>query len=63
MEEQVYTLYRDFRSWTGALSFRVRESRTGQDRDYTIGVIFNLKAFPRFKLRDDVDRPSMLFGG
>lgn len=63
MEEQIYTMYRDFRSWTGALSFRVRESRVGEPRDYTIGVIFNLKAFPRFKLRDDVDKPSMLFGG
>jgi LPS-assembly protein len=63
MEEQIYTMYRDFRSWTGALSFRIRESRGGEPRDYTIGVIFNLKAFPRFKLKDDVDKPSMLFGG
>lgn len=62
MEEQMYSLYRDFRSWTGALSFRIRENRVGP-RDYTIGIIFNLKAFPRFKLRDDVDRETMLFGG
>jgi LPS-assembly protein len=30
MEEQIYTMYRDFRSWTGALSFRIRESRGGR---------------------------------
>ncbi|MFM8470489.1 MAG: LPS-assembly protein LptD [Limisphaerales bacterium] len=62
MEEQYYTLYRDFRSWVGALTFRVRDLRNGS-QDYTIGVTFNLKAFPRYKLGQDSDNPSMLLGG
>ncbi len=57
MEEQMYTAYRDFRSWTAALTFRVRESRTpGVGTDYTVAVVFNLKAFPRFKVGDDIAR-------
>lgn len=62
MEEQYYTLYRDFRSWVGALTFRVRDLRNGS-MDYTIGVTFNLKAFPRYKLGQDRENPSLLLGG
>ena len=62
MEEQYYTVYRDFRSWVGALTFRVRDLRNGS-QDYTIGVTFNLKAFPRFKLGQDRAEPSLLLGG
>lgn len=61
MEEQYYTIYRDLRSWTSALTFRVRESRTGSD-DYTIAATFSLKAFPRFGLNSDRDKPSLLVG-
>ena len=62
LEYQYYTLYRDFRSWTGALTFRVRDNRSGSD-DYTVAVTFSLKAFPRFGLGDDAVRPSKLIGG
>ncbi len=62
MEEQYYTVYRDFRSWVGALTLRVRDLRNGS-QDYTIGVTFNLKAFPHFKLGQDKDNPSLLLGG
>ncbi len=62
MEEQYYTLYRDFRSWVGALTFRVRDLRNGS-QDYTVGVTFNLKAFPRFKLGQDHAEPALLLGG
>ena len=62
MEEQYYTLYRDFRSWVGALTLRIRDLRNGS-QDYTIGVTFNLKAFPHFKLGHDKDNPSLLLGG
>lgn len=62
MEEQYYTLYRDLRSWTAALTLRLRDSRDGRD-DFTIGVTFSLKAFPRFNLGDDRSRPSLLLGG
>lgn len=60
-EEQFYTIYRDFRSWTGALTFRVRDSRTGAD-DYTIAFTLSLKARPRFGLGEDAVQPERLLG-
>jgi LPS-assembly protein len=62
MEEQYYTVYRDFRSWTGALTVRFRENRFGED-DFAVAFTFSLKAFPRFKLGDDTNRPELLLGG
>jgi LPS-assembly protein len=62
MEYQYYTLYRDFRSWTGALTFRVRENRFGSD-DFTVAIALSLKAMPRFGLGSDAVRPSRLIGG
>lgn len=62
MEEQYYTIYRDFRSWTGALTLRLRDNRDLGD-DWTIGFSFNLKAYPRYKLGEDRDKPSLLLGG
>lgn len=61
MEEQYYTLYRDLRSWTAALTLRLRDSRFGSD-DFTIAITFSLKAFPRFKMGSDGDSPSTLVG-
>jgi LPS-assembly protein len=62
MEEQYYTLYRDFRSWTAALTFRLREHRE-RSNDFAVGLTFQLKAFPRFKLGDDSNQHSFLLGG
>jgi hypothetical protein len=62
LEEQHYTVYRDFRSWTAGLTFRVRDSRIGE-KDYGVAVTFSLKAIPRFKLGDDRDKPTLLLGG
>ncbi|PWU08106.1 MAG: hypothetical protein C5B50_30205 [Verrucomicrobia bacterium] len=62
MEEQAYSIYRDMRSWTAALTFRVLENETGP-RDYTIAFTFSLKAFPRFGLGTDIARPYSLLGG
>ncbi|MBI3417751.1 MAG: LPS-assembly protein LptD [Verrucomicrobia bacterium] len=61
LEEQYYTVYRDLRSWTAALSFRVRDSRTGVN-DFTVGFTISLKAFPRFGLGRDRNTPAVLFG-
>ena len=61
MEEQAYSLYHDFRSWTGALTVRLRDNRGGRE-DFTIGFTFSLKAFPRFKLNHDRETPSLLLG-
>jgi LPS-assembly protein len=62
LEYQYYTLYRDFRSWTGALTFRVRDDRFGPT-DYTVAFTLSLKAFPRYGVGDDAVKPSKLIGG
>jgi hypothetical protein len=62
LEYQYYTVYRDFRSWTGALTLRIRDERVGPT-DYTVAVTLSLKAFPRYGLGDDAVKPSRLIGG
>ena len=62
MEEQYYTLYRDLRSWTTAITFRIRDNRSGP-KDFTVAITFSLKAFPRFGLGTDRETPSLLLGG
>ncbi len=61
MEEQMYTVYRDFRSWTGALTFRVRGNRNGPD-DFSVAFTFSSKSFPTRKVGTDVNSPSFLLG-
>lgn len=61
LEEQYYTLYRDLRSWTSALTLRFRDHRFGQD-DFTIALTFSLKAFPRYGLGRDRPKHSLLLG-
>jgi LPS-assembly protein len=61
LQEQFYTAYRDFRSWTGALTFRVRDN--GDRRpDYTVAFTFSLKAMPRFNVGADTVHPYQLIG-
>ena len=62
MEEQAYSLYRDFRAWTSALTFRLRDQRAGGD-DWSITLSFSLKAFPRFGLNTERDKVHRVFGG
>jgi lipopolysaccharide assembly outer membrane protein LptD (OstA) len=59
LEEQYYTIYRDLRSWTAALTFRVRDYRT-RPTDLTIAITFSMKAFPRFGLGSDREQPELL---
>jgi LPS-assembly protein len=61
MQEQIYSIYRDLRSWTAALTFRVNQG-VGQPFDFSVGVTLSLKAFPRYKLNGDSDRPGQLLG-
>jgi hypothetical protein len=60
MEEQFYTIYRDFRSFTGALTFRVRDQRIGP-ADYTIAFTMQLKSHPQRAGRDHLE-PTFLLG-
>ncbi|HWD19436.1 MAG TPA: LPS assembly protein LptD [Verrucomicrobiae bacterium] len=55
-QEQLYTLYRDLRSWTAGLNFRLTEG-PGQPHDFTVALTFSLKSFPRFSLYSDTDQP------
>jgi hypothetical protein len=61
MQEQSYTVYRDLRSWTAALTFRLRDNPAGPE-DFGVAFTFSLKAFPRFGLGADVARPATLLG-
>jgi LPS-assembly protein len=61
MQEQYYSIYRDFRSWTGALTVRLREG-IGQPDDFTVGFTFSLKAFPKYGVGRDAPRPYYLLG-
>jgi len=62
MEEQYYTIYRDLRSWTAALTIRFRNERQGPS-DFTIAITLSLKAFPRFGMGRDSVEHSLLLGG
>jgi LPS-assembly protein len=61
LAEQYYTLYRDFRSWTGAITLRLRDNRSGED-DFAIAFTFSLKGFPRFGLGSGREGPERLVG-
>ncbi len=61
LQEQFYTLYRDMRSWTAALTFRVVDNDTGPE-DYTIAFSFSLKASPKTHVGDDAVMPYHLVG-
>ena len=61
MQEQIYSIYRDLRSWTAAMTFRIDQG-AGQPADFTVGITFSLKIFPRYKLYGDSDRPGQILG-
>jgi LPS-assembly protein len=61
LQEQFYTLYRDFRSWTGALTFRVTND-TGSSANYTIAFTLSLKAEPSSHVGEDVANRYHLVG-
>jgi LPS-assembly protein len=61
LEEHAYTLYRDFRSFTGAFDLRLRNPRAGQENDITLSVVLSMKAFPQFGVGQDVNQASSFF--
>jgi LPS-assembly protein len=62
LQEQDYSIYRDMRSWTAALTLRVLNNVNGQ-QDFGVAFSFSLKALPRVPLGGDTGRPSWLWGG
>ena len=61
LEEQYYSIYRDLRSWTVALTAGVRDNPTGP-KDYSIAFTFSFKARPKFSVGADTVRPYSLLG-
>lgn len=61
LPEHTYSIYRDFRSWTGALSFRFRDDEQSGD-DFTVAFVFSLKAAPTMGVGDDRLNSTRLFG-
>ncbi|HYG22701.1 MAG TPA: LPS assembly protein LptD [Verrucomicrobiae bacterium] len=60
LREQFYTVYRDLRSWTAALTVGMRDEFAQSD-DFLIAFTFSLKAAPRFGLGSDtIERRSLL---
>src|SRR6266702_73139 len=56
LEEQSYSVYRDLRSWTAALTFRLLDNRVGPE-DFTVAFTFSFKARPRSGLGGDALKP------
>ncbi len=61
MQDQFYTLYRDLRSWTTAVTFRV-SNNSGSDPDFTIALVLSLKAAPVTSVGEDVVNRYHLVG-
>ena len=61
LEQQYYTVYRDFRSWTGALTLRLLRGSTGQE-DFGVAFTFSIKARPRTHVGGDTVNPESLIG-
>ncbi|HKX62302.1 MAG TPA: LPS assembly protein LptD [Verrucomicrobiae bacterium] len=61
LQGQYYSIYRDLRSWTVALTVRVLRDETGS-LDYGGAITFSSKAAPRFQMGDDINKPTQLLG-
>jgi LPS-assembly protein len=60
LSDQAYSVYRDFRSWTGAFIARIRNNGNG-DTDWSLGLTVSLKASPRYRVgQDAVGRYGLL---
>jgi LPS-assembly protein len=61
LQDQFYTVYRDLRSWTGALTLRVTDNGNGSE-NYTVAFSFSIKAHPRHAVGADAVTPYHLVG-
>jgi len=61
LQQQYYTLYRDMRVWTCALTFRVQD-QINSTRDYTVAIQISLKAMPSKRVGNDAVSPYGLVG-
>jgi hypothetical protein len=61
LQEQYYSVYRDMRSWTAALTAGVRDNGIGP-KDYSVAFTFSFKAKPKYGLGEDTVRPYSMLG-
>jgi hypothetical protein len=61
LQEQYYSLYRDFRSWTAAITGGIRDN-PGGPTDYSVAFTFSFKAMPKFGVGGDTVRPYSMLG-
>ncbi len=62
LQNQYYSIYRDMRNWTCAVSLRVINNGGGQPRDVGFAFSVSLKAMPRYRLGSDAVHPYDLLG-
>jgi LPS-assembly protein len=61
LQDQQFTIYRDLRSWTSALTLRVANNQ-GSSADVTVALMFSLKASPATQVGEDVANRYRLVG-
>jgi LPS-assembly protein len=61
LQDQMFSIYRDLRSWTSALTLRVANN-SGSSTDVTIAIVFSLKASPSLAVGEDVANRYRLVG-
>ena len=61
LQQQLYTIYHDMRSWTAAITFRVIDNSVGPT-DFTVAFTFSLKAAPSQHLGQDTVNNYHLVG-
>ena len=61
LQEQYYSVYRDMRSWTAAITGGVRDNGVGP-KDYSLVFTFSFKAKPKFGLGGDSVVPYSMLG-
>jgi hypothetical protein len=61
LQDQFYSVYRDLRNWTAALTFRMTDNGTGS-QDFTVAFSFSIKAHPSHGLGADAVEPYHLVG-
>jgi lipopolysaccharide assembly outer membrane protein LptD (OstA) len=61
LQEQAYTIFRDMRSWTAAITFRA-QANSGIPTDFTVAFSLSLKAVPSLHVGEDALSPYHLVG-
>ncbi len=61
LQEQYYSLYRDMRSWTAAITGSIRDNGVGA-KDYSLTFTFSFKAKPKYNVGGDSVKPYSMLG-